>query len=445
MAFDAKTHYLDEADRLSRRNGAPAWLSGLRSRGARRFAALGLPTTRLEEWKETPLTMLEQGAFNLAPGGDALTVADSTLLEAARYRETPGCELVFVDGHYDASRSRYSKLPAGAVIMDLAEAIGKGQPGVESLGSVINPDQAGAMAALATALLSDGVFIQLPAGARMTEPIHLVHIATAAAQSLSAPRILIAAGANSELTVVETYLGAKGRKYFTCAVTEILLGDNAVVHHYKDNRESDGACHIATIAARLSRDSRLDSHSLSFGGALTRNDISVELAGAGAGCALNGLYFAGGSQHVDHHTTIDHAVPHGTSDEFYKGIMDGESSAVFNGRVIVRINAQKSDAHQANRNLLLSKSATVNTNPQLEILADDVKCAHGATIGQLNPDALFYLRARGIGESAARDLLTYAFASEVVERIKVAPLRERLDRLLLARLPIDLRLQKAGS
>jgi Fe-S cluster assembly protein SufD len=329
--------------------------------------------------------------------------------------------------------------------MGLTEAIGKGQPGVERLGSVVNPDSAQPLAALATALLGDGIFISLPAGARMAEPVHIISIATGAAQKMSAPRVLIHAGAGSELTVVESYLGAPGANYFTCAVSEIILDENASVHHYKDNRESDGACHIATLSARLARDSRFDSHSLSFGGGLTRNDISVELAGEGADCALNGLYFTRGAQHVDHHTLVDHAVPHGTSNEFYKGVLDGDSTAVFNGRVIVRKDAQKSDAHQTNKNLILSKTATVNTTPQLEILADDVKCAHGATIGQLSPDALFYLRTRGIGEAAARDLLTYAFASEVVEKIKVAPLRERLDRILLSRLPIDLRLQKSGD
>jgi len=440
-AFDPKIHYdALAAAHAAREARDPAWLVALRANGRARFAALGIPAANDEAWRHTALKPVEAAAYSPAPSGEALTVADSNLLEAARYRDFPGCELVFVDGHYDAGRSRFTPLPAGAAVMSLREAIAKGQPGVEALGSVATPESAGPFAALNTALLTDGVYIQLPAGARLEAPVHLIFLASGSARSLSVPRVLALAGAGSELTLVETYIGHPGGESFTCAVSEFALADNATVRHYIDNRESDAALHIATVRARQARDSQFFTHSLALGGKLTRNDIAIEQAGPGTHTGLNGLYLARGRQHVDHHTVMDHAVHHGTSDEFYKGILDDGATAVFNGRVIVRHGAQKTDARQQNRNLLLSKQATVNTTPQLEILADDVKCSHGATIGQLDEKQLFYLRSRGIGAAAARDLLTYAFAGEIIDKITVAPLRARLDELLLSRLPIDLRL-----
>lgn len=440
-AFDPKSHY----DALAAAHAArevrdPAWLAALRARGRTRFAALGIPAANDEAWRHTALKPVEAAGYSPAPAGEALTVAGSALLEATRYRDFPGCELVFVDGHYDAGRSHYALLPPGAVVMNLREAIDKGQPGVDALGSVAVPESAGPFAALNTALITDGVYIDLPAGVRLDAPVHLIFLASGSARSLSVPRIFVRLGVGAELSLVDTYLGHAGGESFTCAVSEFALEDNAVVRHYKDNHEADAALHIATIRARQSRDSQFFTHSISLGGKLTRNDIAIEQAGPGTHSAMNGLYLARGHQQVDHHTVMDHAVHHGTSDEFYKGILDDSASAVFNGRVIVRHGAQKTDARQQNRNLLLSKLATVNTTPQLEILADDVKCSHGATIGQLDEKQLFYLRSRGIGAAAARDLLTYAFASEIIGKITVAPLRSRLDALLLSRLPIDLQM-----
>lgn len=440
-AFDPKIHYdALAATHAARESRDPAWLTALRARGRARFAALGIPTQRDEAWRFTALKPLEAAGYSPSPAGEALTIADTALLESARYREFSGCELVFVDGHYDAGRSRYAPLPPGAVVMSLREAIAKGQPGVELLGGIVATETAGPFAALNTALLTDGVYIHLSSGVRLEAPVHLIFIASGSARSFSVPRVFARAGAGSELTLVESYLGHPGGDSFTCAVSEFALEDNAIVHHYKDNRESDAALHLATIRARQARDSQFFTHSISLGGKLTRNDIAIEQAGPGTHSGMNGLYLARGNQHVDHHTTMDHAVHHGASNEFYKGILDDGATAVFNGRVIVRHGAQKTDARQQNRNLLLSKQATVNTTPQLEILADDVKCSHGATIGQLDEKQLFYLRSRGIGAAAARDLLTYAFASEIIEKITVAPLRTRLDALLLSRLPIDLQI-----
>lgn len=442
-AFDPKAHWEALAAALHAREAqAPAPLRALRERSLARLRGLAWPTPRDEAWRYTALGALEAGGCTLAPTGEALTVADSNLLEAARYRDFTGCELVFIDGHYDAGRSRWATLPAGAEIVDLAEAAAKGQTDLSALGSVIAPEAAGYFAALNGALASDGVVIRLAAGARLEAPVHLIFLSTGAARTVSAPRILIDAGASSELTLVESWIGAPGKAYFTCAVTEVALADNAVVRHYKDNRESDAATHLAAISARQARDSQFLTHSLSLGGKLTRNEIAVAQAGVGTHTKMRGLYMGRDRQHVDHLTRMDHAQPHGTSDELYKGILDDSATSAFTGRVVVHPGAQKTSAAQQNKNLLLSKKALANSLPQLEILADDVKCSHGSTTGQLDEKQLFYLRSRGIDAAAARDLLTYAFAGELVADITVAPLRERIDALLLSRLPIDLRLQK---
>ena len=268
-------------------------------------------------------------------------------------------------------------------------------------------------------------------------PIHLLFLASETDEgqeaTVSFPRNLIVAGETSQVTVVETYAGTGA--YFTCAVTELVAGPGAVVDHCKVQRESREAFHIATFQILAERDSAPSSHSISIGGGLVRNDINAVLNGEGVDCILNGLYLAEGRQHVDTHMRVEHAAAHCASHELYKGVLDGKARAVFDGLIYVHKGAQKTDAKQSNRNLLLSRDAIANSNPQLEIFADDVKCTHGSTVGQLDDDAIFYLRSRGIGEEAARSLLTYAFASDVVERIKVDPVRHDLEELLFARLP----------
>jgi Fe-S cluster assembly protein SufD len=248
-----------------------------------------------------------------------------------------------------------------------------------------------------------------------------------ACATVSHPRTLILVGEGAQCTIVETYKGTG--TYFTNAVTEIVVGDRAVVDHYKVQQESIDAFHIATLQATLGRSAAFTSHSISLGGALVRNDVNATLA-EGSDATLNGLYIVNGTQHVDNHTMIDHTMPHGTSHELYKGILDGKAHAVFNGRIIVRKDAQKTDSKQTNKNLVLSDDAVVDTKPELQIFADDVRCTHGATIGQLDAEALFYLQSRGIGKSQARSLLTYAFAQDVVDRIKVQSLRDSLERIL---------------
>lgn len=269
------------------------------------------------------------------------------------------------------------------------------------------------------------------------EPLHLMFISTDLdAEFVAYPRNLILVGKNSQATLLETYVHAATKPYFTNAVSEIVLGENAVLEHEKIQLESDRAFHIAAIHPHLDRNSNYISNSISFGGTLVRNDIVAVLDGEGAETTLNGLYVGTGDQLIDNHTTIDHAKPHCASHELYKGILDGKSRGVFNGKILVRKGAQKTDAKQTNKNLILSEFATVDTKPQLEIFANDVKCTHGATIGQLDEDAMFYLRARGIPADTARAMLIYAFASEVIDRIRVETMREELQDILHNRLEI---------
>jgi len=297
-------------------------------------------------------------------------------------------------------------------------------------------DQHDALTALNTAFVEDGAFIYLPAGAELQGPIHLLFLSTAPAKpTLSQPRNLILLGEGSRATIVETYAGIPGDVYCTNAVTEVVLGENAHLHHYKLQEESARAFHIALTQVRHGRHSRFTSHSLAIGAALARNEVRTLLASEGSECTLNGLYMATGKQHLDNRTLIDHQGPRCTSRELYKGVLDGQSRGVFSGRVLVRHDAQKTDASQTNKNLLLSKDARVHSTPALEILADDVKCRHGSTIGQLDAAALFYLRSRGIGEEDARALLTWAFASDVAARLTVPEVRAEVERALGLRLP----------
>jgi Fe-S cluster assembly protein SufD len=281
---------------------------------------------------------------------------------------------------------------------------------------------------LNTAFLRDIAVIRIDRGAVVDEPIRFLYGAAEANPPIAAhPRILVLAGANSQCTLVETY-AARG-KYFTNAVTEIVAGEGAVVDHYRVQSESAEAYHVGILQAIVGRNANFKSHSISLGGALVRNDANVTLS-EGSEATLNGLYIANGRQHVDNHTQIDHAKPHGTSHELYKGILDGHATAVFNGRIIVRKDAQKTDSKQTNKNLVLSDDAVINTKPELQILADDVRCTHGATIGQLDAEALFYLQSRGIGKNHARDLLTYAFAQDIVDRVKIQSLKDYLEKVL---------------
>jgi Fe-S cluster assembly protein SufD len=284
-----------------------------------------------------------------------------------------------------------------------------------------------AFVALNTAFLEYVQLFRVPRGTVREEPIEIVFDAGQAGGVSYHPRTLILVGADAHCTIVEKYTG--GGSYFTNAVTEIVAGDGAVIDHYKVQLESESAFHIATLQATLGRSANFSTHNISLGGALVRNDIGVTLS-EGTEAVVNGLYVVNGTQHIDNHTTIDHAKPHGTSHELYKGILDGRATAVFNGRIMVRKDAQKTDSKQTNKNLVLSDEAVINTKPELQIFADDVRCTHGATIGQLDAESMFYLQSRGIGREQARNLLTYAFAQDIVDRIKVQGLRDSLEKVL---------------
>jgi Fe-S cluster assembly protein SufD len=399
-------------EQFSNLPAAPAWLQPLREAAFRRFAELGFPTTHNEEWRFT----------NVAPIARTTFAAGRKVDVAAKLVRGP-VQLVFANGHL---LTRPESLPKGLEVGGFADD----PAAVERhLGKYASSDE-NAFVALNTAMTLDGALIRVARGAVIAEPIEIFYLTTAAKDPIAIhPRALILIGENAQCTIVERYQGTGEGVYFTNAVTEIVVGESAVVDHYKVQQETLSAWHVATLQVALGRSSVFSSHSISLGGALVRNDANAVLS---EGCegTLNGLYIVNGTQHVDNHTAIDHAQPHAVSHEVYKGILDGKSHAVFNGKIFVRKDAQKTDSKQTNKNLVLSDDAVVDTKPELQILADDVRCTHGATIGQLDAESLFYLQSRGIGKQDAKNLLIFAFAQDIVDRIKVQSLRDSLEKVL---------------
>jgi Fe-S cluster assembly protein SufD len=420
----------------------PSWLAAIRKSALQRFAELGFPTTQLEDWKYTSVDRLASVPFQPAQDGPTGVIIDA--LKGLPLCGLECSQLVFVNGHYQHALSSLPEFSKGVRAGNLAKVLANGDAALEQHLARYADFENHAFVALNTAFLNEGAFVEIPQGLMVEKPIVLLYISTASGQpTASHPRTLILAGRESQATLIEGYLGVDEELYFTNAVTEIVAGENAVLEYGKFQQESRAAFHVATVRVEQARSSNVSTYSFAFGGALTREDLSVVLAGEGAEAALHGLYMTAGQQHLDNHTTIDHVKPHATSRELYKGVLDGQSSGVFNGRVIVRQDAQKTDSKQSNKNLLLSEDAVINSKPQLEIFADDVKCTHGATVGQVDPEAIFYLRSRGIARDAARALLTFAFANEVIERVKYAPMRERLKDALRARLGTGLEKEAA--
>jgi Fe-S cluster assembly protein SufD len=423
---------------LERRpQGGPRWLQDLRDRAASRFAALGFPTVREEEWRFTNVAPIASTEFLPAPAA-ALTEED---LQNVLYADAPH-RVVVVNGRYSAALSRTGKLPPGVRIGSLASAVADQADVVGRYLGRIADFADRPFAALNSALSADGAFVSLPDGVVLDTPIQLLFVTAGSAEKavMTHPRVLIVAGDRTQSRIVETYVGdgGQGQTYFSNAVTEVFVGEHAILDHYKVQEESVDAFHVASLHVHSSRSSTFASHSFSLGGRLVRNDVMALLDGEGAECTLNGLYLADGERLVDNHTTIDHAKPHCPSHEIYKGILGGRARAIFNGKIIVRPDAQKTDAKQTNRALLLTDDASINTKPQLEIFADDVKCTHGAAIGQLDDDAIFYLRSRGLTYFEARDMLIHAFAGDILSRVQVEPLREALELELFAQLARDL-------
>lgn len=431
VEFAAETYFADFAG-LECRSAPAAWSALLRKKAMERFADLGFPTTKQEAWRFTNVAPLARIPFRLetrSGNGVPPQGLTRTLLKDVAAR------LAFVNGVFDAKLSLLENLPKGVKVSSLATALNAPSENLESHLARYAGTENHAFVALNTAFLRDGAFIEIADGTVLDSPVHVVFVRTeGGGDTVTHPRVLAVAGREVEALIIESYVGPANEVYFTNAVTEIVVGENASVDHLKLQEEGESAFHIGTVEAYQERSSRLHSHSVSLGAALARHDVNAVLGGEGAECTLNGLYQVAGHQHVDHHTRLDHAMPHCSSREYYRGILDGKSSGVFSGAIIVRKDAQKTDAIQSNKNLLLSEDATINTKPELQILADDVRCTHGATIGQLDPEAIFYLRARGIGYESARHLLTRAFANDVIARIRFAPAREQLEASLLARL-----------
>jgi Fe-S cluster assembly protein SufD len=416
-------------EEFERKMAGPDWLQALRKQGMARFQTLGFPTTKNEDWHFTSVAPIAERTFRLAPLG----VGGVKRADLARFDfgENGWHTLVFMNGAFSEDLSSNAGLGNGVRVSSLAQAIRSGTPSIERhLGKIAAFEQH-TFTALNTAFISDGTYIELAADTVVEQPIHLVFVSEG--EGVSHPRNLIVAGRHSRATVIESYVSLRDSGYFTNAVTEISLGEGAHLDHYKLQRESEKAFHVGTVQIREARDSQLHSFSLAVGGSLARTNIYTSLDGDAATCTLNGLYLTDGTQHVDNQTSIEHIAPNCPSHELYKGVLDGRSHGVFNGKVYVHPEAQKTDGKQSNNNLLLSPTARVDTKPQLEIFADDVKCTHGATVGRLDDVAMFYLNSRGIGPETARMLLTYAFAADVLETIPLVPLREQLEKMVLAR------------
>ena len=412
--------------------GQPAWLKTLRAAAVERVGALKLPTSRDEAWRFTGMAALAGQRFRPAAMPAALRAAD-----IERFHIDGAIRLVFVDGvHAPLLGSGHAEIGGpigfGAVIGTLATATATRAAVVEKhLGRhVAFHDHL--FAALNTAFLHDAAVVLVPRDTSIAAPLHLLFIASEPGVA-SHPRILVAAAPGSHATVIEDHVALHDGSYFSNSVAEIAVDAGATLEHVRIQRDSEAAFHIASCAVSLARASRYRSISIALGARLSRLDVEVRQTAEAAECRLDGLALIGGNQLADTHSCIDHLQPHGTSRQLHKCIVDGAAHAVFNGKVIVRPGAQQSDSAQSSRNLLLTKKAVVDAMPQLEILADDVKCTHGATVGQLDSEEVFYLRSRGLSERAARDLLTYAFAAEVIERIPVASLRGRLERAVLER------------
>ncbi len=405
----------------------------LRQSGREVFDEVGFPSTRQEEWRKTNVSAIQRTDFTRADAGNG----GLTLERVHPFLVSDCLDLVFVNGRFSRElSSERARLPEGVFAGSLAEALEKRPDLVEShLGQ--HADLRHPFVALNTAHIEDGAFVYVPRATAVEQTIHLLFLSTSEADTatVSYPRNLIVAEPSSQVTVIENYGGYSGDRYFNCPVTEIVGHANSVIDHYRLGQESLDAYHVATQKIYLERDSNFFTHSINHGGALVRNDIQAMLNGEGIHCTLNGLYLARGSQHVDHQMRVDHAKPNCHSYELFKGILEGRARAVFNGRIFVHQNAQKTDAKQSNRNLLLSKEALVHSNPQLEIFADDVRCTHGSTTGHLDDEAVFYLRSRGIGEEAARSLLIYSFAGEVLDELRLEAIRKDLEEFLFTRLP----------
>ena len=412
----------------------PEWLEPLRRAAIESFAASGFPTARDEEWRFTPIAPITVGTWRQASGSSRAVSQED--LAPFIFGQEEWTTLVFVDGAYNEALSTTAELARGVRVGSLAEALRADGALIEKHLARHAPVASSAFTALSTAFMRDGGFLHVPANADLTRPVHLVFVTTReAAGTVTHPRNLIVVERGARVSVIESYVTlAEGTTYWTNAVTEVVAGANSWIEHTRIQRESERAYHTGLTHVTQQRDSHYRSFSMAMGGALARHNLQARLDGENVETLMYGLYLTRGEQVVDNHTAIHHNQPNCRSWEVYKGVLDGRSRAVFNGKVFVQPEAQKTDAKQTNRNLLLSDTAKVDTKPQLEIFADDVKCTHGATVGRLDDVALFYARSRGVPAAKAQLLLTYAFAAEVTAEVALEPVRNELDRLVRERL-----------
>jgi Fe-S cluster assembly protein SufD len=413
-----------------------AWLELVRSSAMDRFEQLGFPSVSDEEWKYTNLASLAKESFKPAVSQDELDAID---VNRFAYPETASAHIVVVNGFLREDLSLRTGLES-VVAVDLFSAVADAR--YNKIVRKYLARNAGyhdnGLTALNTAFVQSGVFLCIPKNVKLETPLQITFLSDAASTNASFPRLLVVSEENSSATIVESFVSNGETRYFTNAIAEIVLKDGARLEHYRLQRESNEAFHVSTTSAELGSSSRYDTTSINLGAQLSRHDISVVMDHEGAETSVDGLYMVGSNQHTDTHSVIDHKQPHCNSRQLYKGILDGNGRAVFNGKVFVREGAQKTDAMQTNKNLLLSDKARVDTKPQLEIDADDVKCAHGAAVGQLDADELFYLEARGINPELGRSLLTYGFAEEVIGKIKIDSIRSQLDEFVLRQLHANL-------
>ncbi len=443
-------HYVDAFKAFAGNGaaGAPAWLKQIREGAIARFAELGFPTMKQEEWRFTSVAPIAERSFTLPHAKGARLPAHAALDALAL---GAGPRVVIVDGHYAPKLSTVTAGPAGVQAGGLAAALQ-----TEAVRELVQAHlarharwQDSAFAALNTAFLADGAFVHVPAGVVLDQPLELVFFSTGREgaraagtgrrersdnPTVSHPRSLIVVEPGAQVAVVETYVGAPDEMYWTNAVTEIVVAEGARAELYRVQREGPHSFQVATTHSRQERDSFLGLHVVTLGAALARHDITTVLDGPGAELILNGLYLLSGTQHADHHTVIDHAQPHCASHEFFNGVLAERAHGVFNGRIVVRPGAQRTDSKQTNNNLLLSTEARADSQPQLEIYADDVKCTHGSTVGPIDQTQLYYLRSRGLSPETARSILTYGFGAEILERMRHPVVRDRLDRLVRERL-----------
>ncbi|MFI3155549.1 MAG: Fe-S cluster assembly protein SufD [Methylococcaceae bacterium] len=422
------------------------WLNALRAKALEQFSAQGFPSPREEEWRYTNVSGIEKKLFSPSPD---LTAGDVDADWLKSYQLEDAWILVLVNGHFSAELSVLDGLPESVAVMSMADALAKQPDKVEKYLGAAADHAEHSFIAFNSAWFTDGLFVHVPAKLVLDRPIQLLHIVTGT-DAMATTRNIIIADDMAEAKLIETFISRDGvyaaslpgagsavgapNAYLTAAVTEVFVGQNADVTLYKMQSESEKAYHFGGSYIKQARDARFTHHNFAFGGLLARSDIHVDLDHASE-CELNGLYLGSKRQHIDNHTRINHLKPYAISRELYKGVLDDRARGVFQGRVIVAVDAQKTDSQMSNRNLLLSDDAEADTKPQLEIYADDVKCGHGVTVGQLDEKSVFYLQSRCVDEETARNMLTFAFANEMVDKVRIKGLHDMILEQVLARFP----------